>query len=263
MPTDGVIQGALVIKRKRGRPFGSKSREFTEQGFRKSPNRQCTNRRQAKIGENALIFMHNLALSGHNITEIAALMGRTKHTILRWFKDHPEMQLAFANGEKVGVKIVLASAFKIALGYEWEECKRILRTENGKPVLDENGNEIFDIRQKTNRHVPPNSDMIKFLLCNRDPEHWKNISEIVYSKRQSFDNDPAKAESDKITGLSRAILALNPAGTDSEHTVSPEVARDISEERVDEEYVCGDVQGEATDNLQDDVLDLCSKEGTE
>ena len=90
----------------------------------------------------------SLAAMGATNEEIAKAMGVSKRTIIRWSQDHESFGSALAQGKGVSDAKVIRSLYQRAVGYEYEEEKKIIEYDkdgNVKPIKIE----------KTKKQVPP------------------------------------------------------------------------------------------------------------
>ena len=68
----------------------------------------------------------SLAAMGATNEEIAKAMGVSKRTIIRWSQDHESFGSALAQGKGVSDAKVIRSLYQRAVGYEYEEEKKII-----------------------------------------------------------------------------------------------------------------------------------------
>lgn len=126
--------------------------------------------------------------SGATDKEIADAFGLAVSTIYEYKKKYKEFSKAFARGRKRIVFEIKAALLKKALGFEYEEEKRV-----GKK--DKDGENIILV-EKYKRYSAPSEQAAAMLLRNYD-ENWR-------------DNDKASAEIRKQeTDLRKAIAEAN------------------------------------------------------
>ena len=79
----------------------------------------------------------SLAAMGATNEEIAKAMGVSKRTIIRWSQDHESFGSALAQGKGVSDAKVIRSLYQRAVGYEYEEEKKIIEydKEDRKSVV--------------------------------------------------------------------------------------------------------------------------------
>ena len=114
----------------------------------------------------------SLAAMGATNEEIAKAMGVSKRTIIRWSQEHESFGESLARGKGVSDAKVVRSLYQRAVGYEYEEEKRIVEYDkegNIKPVKVE----------KTKKHVPPDVGAQCFWLKNRQRSMWQDRPEFV------------------------------------------------------------------------------------
>ena len=114
----------------------------------------------------------SLAAMGATNEEIAKAMGVSKRNIIRWSQEHESFGESLARGKGVSDAKVVRSLYQRAVGYEYEEEKRIVEYDkegNVKPVKVE----------KTKKHVPPDVGAQCFWLKNRQRSMWQDRTEFV------------------------------------------------------------------------------------
>ena len=100
----------------------------------------------------------SLAAMGATNEEIAKAMGVSKRTIIRWSQDHESFGSALAQGKGVSDAKVIRSLYQRAVGYEYEEEKKI---------------------EKTKKQVPPDVGAQCFWLKNRQRDKWQDRPEVI------------------------------------------------------------------------------------
>lgn len=114
----------------------------------------------------------SLAAMGATNDEIAAAMGISKRTILRWGKEHESFGKALSEGKGVSDAKVIRSLYQMATGYEYTEEKKIIE-------YDTDGN-IKPVRiETTKKHVQPSVAAQCFWLKNRQKKNWQDRPEFV------------------------------------------------------------------------------------
>ena len=132
--------------------------------------------------------IENAVRSGATDKEIADAFGISVSSIYEYKKKHKEFSKAFARGRERIVFEIKAALLKKALGFEYEEEKRVGRK-------DKDGENIILV-EKYRRYSAPSETAAAMLLRNYD-ENWR-------------DNDKASAEIKKQeTELRKAIAAAN------------------------------------------------------
>lgn len=107
----------------------------------------------------------SLAAMGATNDEIAAAMGISVRTIIRWAKDHGSFGKALAEGKGASDAKVIRSLYERATGYDYEEERKIVE-------YDKDGN-VKPVRvEKTKKHVPPDVAAQCFWLKNRQRDRW-------------------------------------------------------------------------------------------
>ena len=109
----------------------------------------------------------SMAAMGATNEEIATAMGISKRTIIRWGQDHESFGKALAEGKGVSDAKVVRSLYKRAIGYEYEEEKKIVE-------VDAEGN-VKPVRVETvKKHIPPDVGAQCFWLKNRQRSKWQD-----------------------------------------------------------------------------------------
>ena len=126
--------------------------------------------------------------AGATVEEIAKAFDIAISTLHRYKAEKKELKDAFTRGRDKVVIEIKAALLKKALGFEYEEEKRVGRK-------DKNGENVVLV-EKYKRYCPPSETAAAMLLRNYD-EDWR-------------DNDKASAEIKKQeTELKKAIAEAN------------------------------------------------------
>ena len=126
--------------------------------------------------------------AGATVQEIATAFGIAESSIYKYKKEKKEFAKAFARGREKVVIEIKAALLKKALGFNYEEEKRVGRK-------DKNGENIVLVEKYT-RYCVPSETAANMLLRNYD-ENWR-------------DNDKATAELKKQEAdLRKSIAAAN------------------------------------------------------
>ena len=124
--------------------------------------------------------------AGATVEEIAKAFNIAPSTLYRYKAEKQELKDAFARGREKVVIEIKAALLKKALGYEYEEEKRV-----GKK--DKDGEQIVLV-EKYKRHSPPSETAARMLLNNYD-ESWRdNDSATASLKEQEMKLKKAIAE---------------------------------------------------------------------
>lgn len=119
---------------------------------------------------------------GYSQREAFTKAGIAERTFYQWMDNDSQFKQLVRNAQedarisKADVRMVEQSLLDVARGFEYEE----VRTEyESREVTDEQTGKkefkpVIKKQVRTQKRVVPNVEAIKFLLTNRDPEHWKN-----------------------------------------------------------------------------------------
>ena len=123
----------------------------------------------------------NYIEDGYSQKESYKKAGISETTFYKWMTDaefkkmvHTAQENARVN--KTDVRGVERALLDIAKGFEYEEVKSEYQSQE---VIDETTGKkefkpVIKKQTRTKKFIAPNVEAIKFLLTNRDPEHWKN-----------------------------------------------------------------------------------------
>lgn len=121
--------------------------------------------------------------AGATDDEIAKSLNIGTSTLITYKKKYPAFQQAFARGREKVVIEIKAALLKKALGFEYEEEKRVGRK-------DKNGENIILV-EKYRRYCPPSETAAGMLLRNYDKE-WRDTDQTSVTMRQQ-EHDLRKA----------------------------------------------------------------------
>ena len=128
--------------------------------------------------------------SGATIEEIATAFNLSESSIYKYKKEKTEFSKAFARGRGKVVIDIKAALLKKALGYEYEEEKKIGRK-------DKDGENIILI-EKTKKHIPPSETAAAMLLRNYDKEWLDRDNVSTDMKRQELELKKAIADANNF-----------------------------------------------------------------
>jgi len=101
--------------------------------------------------------------------QLSELLAVSESTLNQWKHDYPKFSECLKKGKaEYDNKVVVSALHERAVGYSHDEDKIFLH--EGKPVI-----------VSTTKHYPPETAAIKAWLYNRDPENWKEKTEIKHS----------------------------------------------------------------------------------
>lgn len=128
--------------------------------------------------------------NGATIKEIAEALGIAESTLNKYKAEKKELTDAFARGRASIVIEIRGALLKKALGYEYEEEKRVGRK-------DGNGENIILV-EKYKKHQPPSETAAAMLLRNYDETWIDKDSATTQLKQQEFELRKAIADSNNF-----------------------------------------------------------------
>lgn len=128
--------------------------------------------------------------SGATVEEIGKAFNISTSTIYKYKKEKKEFSDAFAHGRAKVIIDIKGALLKKALGYDYEEEKRVGRK-------DKDGENIILI-EKYKRHSPPSETAAAMLLRNYDSEWLDRDNVSTELKRQEMELKKAIAESNNF-----------------------------------------------------------------
>lgn len=128
--------------------------------------------------------------NGATITEIATALNIAESTIYKYKKEKKEFSAIFARGRASIIIDIRGALLKKALGYEYEEKKKVGRK-------DKNGENIM-IVEKYKRHQPPSETAAAMLLRNYDTKWIDKDNATTELKKQEFELRKAISESNNF-----------------------------------------------------------------
>lgn len=128
--------------------------------------------------------------AGATVEEIAKAFDISESTIYKYKKEKKELSEIFARGRTKIVIEIKAALLKKALGYEYEEEKRV-----GKK--DKDGENIILV-EKYKKHIPPSETAAAMLLRNYDEDWLDKDSTSTDLKKQEVALKKAIAEANNF-----------------------------------------------------------------
>lgn len=123
---------------------------------------------------------------GATVEEIAKSFGIAESTLYKFKAEKKELKEAFARGREQIIIEIKAALLKKALGYDYEEEKKVGRK-------DKDGENIILV-EKYKKHSPPSETAAAMLLRNYDKEWLDNDQTSKDLKQQKLDLEKAIAE---------------------------------------------------------------------
>lgn len=128
--------------------------------------------------------------AGATVEEIALAFGIAVSTLHKYKAEKKELSDAFARGREKVIIDIKAALLKKALGFEYEEEKRVGRK-------DKDGEQIILV-EKYKRYSAPSETAARMLLNNYD-ENWRdNDTSTANLRKQEMDLKKAIAESNNF-----------------------------------------------------------------
>lgn len=128
--------------------------------------------------------------AGATDKEICTAFGIAESTLYKYKKEKSEFAKAFARGREKVVIEIKAALLKKALGFEYEEEKRVGRK-------DKDGEQIILV-EKYKRYSVPSETAARMLLNNYDSDWQDNDNATASLKRQEMELKRAIAEANNF-----------------------------------------------------------------
>lgn len=127
---------------------------------------------------------------GATVEEIANALGIAESTLYKYKNEKTELSKAFTRGRANIVIEIRGALLKKALGYEYEEKKQYMKTnENGESVT---------FTEITTKHQPPSETAGAMLLRNYD-DSWLDKDNVTTKlKQQEFELRKTMAENNNF-----------------------------------------------------------------
>ncbi len=145
----------------------------------KDKDRKHIVRSDAKYNTKTASIVIRLLAAGFTYADAGYAIGVRETTIQSWVQRYPVFKKQIEKVKDVVKAITVAQLLRAAWGYDYDEVKEeFVTVESGE------GTEVTPEELKTkkvtvtHKHLPPNGDLIKFLLLNRDKENWRDVKSI-------------------------------------------------------------------------------------
>ena len=125
------------------------------------------------LTKEGLIRIEGWAMDGLSDEQIAHNIGIVPSTLYEWKKKYSEISEALKKGKEIIDRQVENALLKRALGFEYEETKKIQEK-------DANGKDRMRI-EKFTKTMAPDTGAIAFWLKNRKPVEWRDKQSIEHS----------------------------------------------------------------------------------
>lgn len=122
--------------------------------------------RPSKFNDRIARKIIELSESGKTTEQIAEIIGIHASTLYLWWDNKPEFLEAVREAKQAADELVEASLFRRAVGYSHPEQKCFSDGDGGT------------IWETVTKHYPPSEQAAIFWLKNRQPEEWREKSEV-------------------------------------------------------------------------------------
>lgn len=148
--------------------------------------------RPTKFNETLSVKILELVEAGKTDAQIAQIIGISRKTFVNWKSAQPDFLLALKVSKQAADELVEASLFHRAVGYKHKATK-IMATQWGG-VIKEDYIEQY----------PPDTTAAIFWLKNRQPDKWRDKTEVEHSGKieDVSDSDLDAKIEEKIKKLS-------------------------------------------------------------
>ncbi len=144
----------------------------------------------------------NYCLLGATDKQLGAFFDVDERTINRWKKDHTEFCQSIRAGKEIADMQVAESFFNNAKGFisfQKKAFKKKVWNEKAKRLIDE-----IEIVDEIVQH-PPNTQAGIFWLKNRQPDKWKDKTEIAAVQEKPDLSKLSKEEKANLLKISRKL----------------------------------------------------------
>jgi hypothetical protein len=140
-----------------------------------------------------------LIAAGFTYGDIGVVLGVSEICVRGWTQKYASFFEAAKIGHEAANAITLGQMLRAAWGYDYDEVKEeyiVTTDENGEEkILDaEEGEKTPGCSKKVtvfHRHQPPNGELLKFILLNREKDDWKDAKRLEVTENRNI----------QITGL--------------------------------------------------------------
>lgn len=174
----------------------------------KDENRKHKVRSDAKWDSRTAGIVSRLLACGFTYEDAGYAIGVKGHTIQDWQQRYPIFKKQIEKAREAIKSITIAQALRCAWGYEYEEIDDTYETLKGMAISLKDGVAVYEsnkpVLKKTvvhKKYQPPNPDLLKFVLLNRDKENWTDVKRIDVSSKSTNLNLIGEAETEAIDAL--------------------------------------------------------------
>lgn len=130
---------------------------------------------------------------GMTYDDIGYLLAVKGHTVQDWQQRYPQFDKAIKKAREAIKAITIAQMLRAAWGYDYEEVTETYVPKEGLgiSVKDEEIDSVGSVETPPvlksvkihKKHQPPDKDLLKFIILNRDKGNWTDVKRIdVVSK---------------------------------------------------------------------------------
>lgn len=129
-------------------------------------------KRPHKFKAEYIEIARQLCVEGWTDKEIAKFLGVNKNTLYEWMQIVPELAAVMKLGKEPADDRLERRAYEVAMGYTMTVREAVRVKEGNKETIQLVEKEV---------EIPPNPDMLRWLLKNRRPDAWRDKTEQVVS----------------------------------------------------------------------------------
>jgi len=142
-------------------------------------------------------------------------------TLKRWRKNNPELERAWQDGKCEALKHLVATAYQVATGYDFQETEEVYKVEK-----DDKGKSVENLvkRSRKTKRQKPDTAVLIFMLCNL-VQGFKNIKNVEVTEKKKVESLELKGEvsAEQIMQLAGALVNQAPQDSAKRKIVESEV----------------------------------------
>jgi len=179
-------------------------------------------RKKSKKKPEILTALFESLGNGATITKSCAAINIAQNTFFRWMREDEKFAERVRQTFENRIKVVEDKLFRNCCGYFVEESI----TETRDTIKGEE-----KIEKTLKKYIPPNATSQMFYLKNRDPEHWKDKSEIDLTNKEAIaelesgikgiiEDNPGKYQIDKSITIAHMVNTESVIETSGKNVLS-------------------------------------------